>query len=228
MQAVAFEIATPMASWAVGGSSHVPTQTTPTWSAIVGMLGAALGIPRGDGRLVALASDYALAVRINRVGEVHNDYHTIQSQNSDRTESLRPTTRAQELSVCTGPDNTRERDLNTTLTFREYVHDAKYKIFVVRMVDNPVYTPNEIIEALKDPVYPLSAGRRSCLVGRVLASIASLDEILTATHWDQRIALGKPVLMVKERRDQLIGNRVFETRFECLANEEWSNHGYFS
>ena len=41
MKAIAFELNTPMSSWATGGASIIPTMSEPTWSAVVGMIGAA-------------------------------------------------------------------------------------------------------------------------------------------------------------------------------------------
>jgi CRISPR system Cascade subunit CasD len=208
MRAIAFNISVPMTSWAVCGNSIVPTQTVPAWSAIVGMMGAALGIPRGSDALPRLASDYALAVRVERPGIVEADYHTIQTPNRDKATNGRPATRAQELAL---------GSIKTTITRREYVQDAAYRIFVVQMDERPLFTVESIVQSLANPVYPLSAGRRSCIIGSIHAQMVDEAGVLTATHWDQRILLNKPVLMVKERMDQLVGNRKFAIRFECIA-----------
>ena len=200
-----------MVSWAVSGSSVVPSSSVPTWSAIVGMVGAALGIARDDEALQILAQDYAMAVQIIKRGDIQPDYHTIQSSPASRNREIRPRTRAQELGVV-HPD-----DLNTTITRRDYVNGAHYRIFLVQMTDQPRCTAESIVNALNDPTYPLYAGRRSCVVGRVNAAIAPEEALQDATHWDQRIPLNKPYALVAERRDQLVGKRMFAVRHECIA-----------
>lgn len=205
-----FEIQLPMVSWSVGGSSVVPSQNVPTWSAIVGVMGAALGFARGDERLPKIAHDFALAVEVINFGTKEYDYHTIQSPTAAKVRNLRPRTRAQELELDSIDD------LNTSITRREYVHGAKYRMFIVQLADAPVVTLTQIVDALRDPAYPLYIGRRSCLVGRLHARPASAQDLKTATHWDQRIGLAKAHSMIAERQDMLVGDRVFGVRFECV------------
>lgn len=209
MNALGFDLITPMASWGVGGNSIVPTMTVPTWSAIVGLMGAALGIDRDDNALTGLANDFALAVRVDLSGVRSADYHTVQSPSASQAKAIRPRTRAQELAYVD--------DLNTTITQREYVQGAKYKVFVVQVTSSPAFALEAIVDALRDPVYPLYAGRRSCVLGRLDATIVGLEEVQTATHWDQRIPLNKQISMVMERRDLLVGSRAFGVRHECVA-----------
>lgn len=209
MNALGFDLITPMVSWGTGGNSIVPTTTVPTWSAIVGLMGAALGIPRDDEALTGLANDYALAVRVDQRGVRSADYHTVQSPSASQVRAIRPRSRAQELDYID--------DLNTTITRREYVHDARYRLFVVQVSLHPAIALESIVRALRDPVYPLYAGRRSCIIGRLDAQPVTMEEVQTASHWDQRIALDKPFAMVSERRDLLVGSRLFGIRHECVA-----------
>jgi CRISPR system Cascade subunit CasD len=209
VNALGFDLNTPMVSWGTGGNSIVPTMTVPTWSAVVGLIGAALGIARDDAGLTDIANDYALAVRVDRSGVRSADYHTVQSPSASQVRAIRPRTRAQELECID--------DLNTTITRREYVHDAKYRMFVVQVVQSPSVAINTIVAALRDPVYPLYAGRRSCVLGRLDAKVVELEDVQTATHWDQRIPLRKSFSMVTERRDLLVGSRSFGVRFECVG-----------
>lgn len=209
MNALGFDLITPMVSWGTGGNSIVPTMTVPTWSAIVGLIGAALGIERDDAALTALANDYALAVRVEQSGVRSADYHTVQSPSASQVRAIRPRSRSQELDYID--------EINTTITRREYVHDAKYRLFVVQVANSPAIDLNAIEVALRDPVYPLYAGRRSCIIGRLDAKMVALEDVQTATHWDQRIPLDKPFAMVIERHDLLVGRRAFGVRHECVA-----------
>lgn len=61
-------LAAPLASWGVGGAARHPSDLTPTASAVLGMVGAALGLARGDERLDSLQEDYALATQTLKVG----------------------------------------------------------------------------------------------------------------------------------------------------------------
>jgi len=159
--------------------------------------------------LTGLANDYALAVRVDQRGVTSADYHTVQSPSASQARATRPRSRAQELDYID--------DLNTTITRREYVHDARYRLFVVQVTPSPAIALMAIVAALRDPVYPLYAGRRSCIIGRLDAKLVTLEEVQTASHWDQRIALDKPFAMVTERHDLLVGSRAFGIRHECVA-----------
>lgn len=210
MKALSFELRTPMSAWATGGVSIVPTHAVPTWSAMVGMIGAALGIERGDDRLVRLAHDFALAIRVDRHGQRMEDFHTIQTPSKSMPQKIRARTRFHEIS----PDCV---ESNRAVTQREYMADAVYTIYLVQMSDTPVHSLDEIKAAFLRPVYPLFAGRRSCVIGRIQAQEVNEEAVETATHWDQRIALKKSARLVSERPDMLVGNRVFGVRKECVA-----------
>jgi CRISPR system Cascade subunit CasD len=210
MKVIAFELNAPMSSWATGGASIIPTMSEPTWSAVVGMIGASLGLPRGDGRLVKIASDFALAVKVKVAGQREHDFNTIESPQDTKVKGLRARTRFQELDF-------EGKDLNTSIIQREYVQGAVYVVYIVQMTESPVYSLDEIQFALANPVYPLSAGRRSCVIGLVHAKNTSVDDLALATHWDQRIPIDKVPTLIRERHDQLIGPHQFAVRFECVA-----------
>ena len=209
MQGFTFDINVPLASWATGGHAVVPTDQQPTWSAIVGMMGAALGLPRGDERLVRLSADYALAL-VDKGGRgVLTDFHTVQSpKESPELKDANPHTRREELE---------SGEVEPSITRRDYLCGASYQIFIVQVAEHPVFAPAEIQAAMVNPVYPLSAGRRSCLIGRVQARPFDAQMLDRCTHWDARIPLDKPSSLVRERRDQLIGPRRFGVRMEHVA-----------
>ncbi len=164
-QGIRFIVRTPLASWSQTGAALRPTDFVPTWSAIVGLLGAALGWSREDRRLDRLAADYAMAVRVDAAGERIEDYHTVQSPEKSQAGAMRARTRQDELSV---------RDVHTTITRREYVSGAAYTVLVLATVDAPVATPAQLAEGLAHPVFPLYAGRRTCLLGKVMAETVDL------------------------------------------------------
>jgi len=208
---ISFAIEVPLVSWSESGTALRPSDQVPTWSAIVGMMGAALGLSRTDHRLAELGLDYGMAVEILHRGTLVEDFHTIQSPERSQSEKIRASTRYQELSV---------KDVHTTITRREYISGASYLFLIVALVDDPVFAPCEVAQALRNPIFPLYAGRRSCPIGRVNATVieGDLDGLLKkATHWDSRITTSRVPSLIRERRDLRSVNATYLMRKECIA-----------
>ena len=91
-----FRLYGPMAAWglpAVG--ENRPVQEYPSRSAILGLLGACLGLARDDAAgQRALAEGYGVAVRVDAPGALLDDYHTVQAPRAQRGFSA-PTRRAE-------------------------------------------------------------------------------------------------------------------------------------
>jgi CRISPR-associated protein Cas5/CasD subtype I-E len=211
MKGVLFEFSAPLASWATSGAAVRATDAVPTWSAMTGLLAAALGWGREDERIAALARDYAMAVRVIEPGSRLEDYHTVQSPDAARAGRARVQTRADELDA---------GEPNTTITRREYLSGARYSMLVLTAAERPVATPEALVRALREPVYALYAGRRSCPLARIGAKVVAgdLDSLLPdATHWDSRLPTSRTPSLVRERRDMRVGARRFAVRKECVA-----------
>ena len=84
MEHLTFRLYGPMASWgeiAVGESRH--TDYYPSKSAIIGLLGAALGLRREEEEAHQnLANAYLQATKVLRSGQLLKDYHTAQAPDS--------------------------------------------------------------------------------------------------------------------------------------------------
>jgi CRISPR system Cascade subunit CasD len=154
MEYLLFRLYAPLASWgeiAVGESRH--TSSYPSKSALIGLLGAALGIEREDEeRQQRLQQGYAFAVELFTSGSLLRDYHTAQVPDSVGKFTYR--TRRDELVI--GKDR-----LGTILSSREYRCDA-LALVAVRALDNAPYALAEIQEKLLKPVFHLYLGRKSC------------------------------------------------------------------
>ena len=154
MDVLVFRLYGPMASWgeiAVGENRH--TANYPGKSAIIGLLGAALGIARDDEeKQQHLQQGYALAVELLTAGNLLRDYHTTQVPDSVGKFTYR--TRRDELILG------KER-LGTILSSREYRTDA-LALVAVRAFANAPFTLAEIQAALLQPKYHLYLGRKSC------------------------------------------------------------------
>ena len=88
MSVLVFPLAGPLQSWVSGPHTNWRmSQRLPTQSAVLGLLAAALGLPRGDlGPLPTLR----LAVRVDHPGQLLMDYQTVQKpyNTSGKTKSL--------------------------------------------------------------------------------------------------------------------------------------------
>jgi CRISPR system Cascade subunit CasD len=161
-----FRLYGPMASWgeiAVGESRH--SAVHPSRSALLGLLGAALGIRRDDDEAQqALAAGYRFAVKVLSTGVPLRDYHTVQSP--PRRKNVVYRTRAQELA--------NKQSLETLLSMREYRCDA-LAIAAAEALQSARWTLNEISAALLRPAFPLYLGRKSCPPALPLA-----PEVITA------------------------------------------------
>ena len=154
MDILLFRLYGAMASWgeiAVGENRH--TANYPSKSALLGLLGAALGIERDDEeKQRQLQQGYALAVESFSAGHLLSDYHTAQVPDSVGKFTYR--TRRDELVLG------KER-LGTILSSREYRCDA-LALVAVRALDDAPFSLAEIQEKLLKPVFHLYLGRKSC------------------------------------------------------------------
>ncbi|WP_120512447.1 type I-E CRISPR-associated protein Cas5/CasD [Photobacterium salinisoli] len=147
-----FRLYGPLASWgqaAVGGDR--PTGVQPTRSAILGLLGAALGIRREDETgLKALQQSVQIAVKQTVPSSLMRDYHTAQVP-SQRNKVVHRS-RKSELS---------EDNLNTVLSSRDYRCDGLW-IVAVSLTDKASLSLEKLQAALLKPVFTLCLGRKSC------------------------------------------------------------------
>jgi CRISPR system Cascade subunit CasD len=154
MEYLLFRLYGPMASWgeiAVGEMRH--SEIKPSKSALIGLLGAALGITRQqDEQQKALAKGYRFGIKMLSVGGVMRDYHTAQAPDSVGKFSYR--TRRDEL--VTG----RAR-LGTVLSSREYRTDSQALVAICVNPDS-TWSLEQLANALKQPRFHLYLGRKSC------------------------------------------------------------------
>lgn len=173
-----FQLYGPMASWgeiAVGELRH--SASHPSRSALLGLLGAALGVRRDDAAgQAALANGYQFAVKQLAGGAPLRDYHTVQAPALSKKITHR--TRRQEMA---DPDK-----LNTLLTSREYYTDSFYVVAVQARPDAP-HSLAQLQHALEHPAFTLYLGRKSCPLALPLAAKlvpgASLKAALDSGSW---------------------------------------------
>jgi CRISPR system Cascade subunit CasD len=173
----------PLASWgeiAVGESRH--SAVHPSRSALLGLLGAALGIERGDeAGQQALISGYRFGIKLECAGSPLRDYHTVQVGVPPRKFQFR--SRRQELAA---------DKVETILSAREYRCDSLALVAVEALPGAPAGL-EELAQALRQPHFPLYLGRKSCPLALPLMpqrlSAASLRELLDAAQLPSLLGL---------------------------------------
>jgi len=137
-----------------------PSDLFPGRSALLGLLGACLGVERTDSEhQQSLASSVAFAVRVDKQGQKMTDYHTVKNARVNY----------QGL-----------KSHETIQTWREYWQDAAYTVAVWSLEQAPIDLA-AIQQALMKPVYTPFLGRRSCPITRPLfAQKISAENALSA------------------------------------------------
>ncbi len=178
-----FRLYGPLASWgdvAVGEMRH--SVAPPSRSALLGLLGAALGIRRDDEEAQqALADGYRFGIKLLAAGTLLRDYHTVDVGVPLR--KARFLFRRQELAA---------EKVNTMLSTREYRCDSLALIAVQARGAAP-HSLAELRRALLNPVFALYLGRKSCPLAAPLAPAvlegASMREVLDAPGWPPLLGL---------------------------------------
>lgn len=164
----------PLASWgeiAVGEVRRSAMQ--PSRSALLGLLGAALGLERCDvAGQQALSEGYRFGIKLLSAGTELRDYHTVQTGVPPRKGRFH--TRRQELGA---------NKVDTILSTREYRCD---NLAVVAVEPRPgaLYGLDTLRDALRQPIFTLYLGRKSCPLAVPLApellAVETLREALDA------------------------------------------------
>lgn len=138
-------LAGPMQSWGEHSTFNVrDTLPYPTRSGIIGLLAAALGLPRtaSPTRFAALT----ITIRIDRPGTPMVDFHTVGGGlPRDKT-------------VPTAEGTRRAANTATIVSHRAYLADAVF----VAAIEGPAALITELCDALHEPVWGGYLGRRSC------------------------------------------------------------------
>jgi len=160
-----FRLYGPMASWgqaAVGGDR--PTGMQPTRSAVLGLLGAAIGIKRADdAALQALQKSVLVAVKQCVPSSLMRDFHTTQVPAGGEGKLSHCRTRKLEVDendfqVKFNAKNSRP---NAILSSRDYRCDGVW-VIAISLSEQATVSLEQLKSSLLKPVYILSLGRKSC------------------------------------------------------------------
>ncbi|MBC7928620.1 MAG: type I-E CRISPR-associated protein Cas5/CasD [Bryobacteraceae bacterium] len=140
MATLLIQLSGPLQAW--GGSARFnlrPTQQIPTKSAVLGLVGAALGFPRRDSNALGELNAMHFGVRVEQPGELVIDFHTV-----------------------SGAVNAAGKEpQSTTITDRHYLAGATF----LAGLEGERALLERIHGALLRPRWLLTLGRRSCLPG---------------------------------------------------------------
>lgn len=152
-----FRLWGPMASWGeIAVGERRGSWGRPSRSAVLGLIGAALGLERTDASAhQRLEEQLGFAVRLDDPGMPLRDYHTAQAPSQRK--GVRWATRRDEL---------RDRiNLNTVLSERSYYAGMDAVAIIWARKDASAGLPEAIATRLIEPVFPLYLGRKSCPLG---------------------------------------------------------------
>lgn len=195
----------PLQSWGERGQWGVrDSAPEPTKSAVVGLLGCALGW-REDSDLRALSDSFRMAVRCDRPGVRLTDYHTV----GGGYETPQLLTAALKLA------RTPAGQPHTELTWRDYLCDASFLVALQAHGDLIA----QLSAAVRDPLWPIFLGRKACIPS--LPPYESEEEYPTLLD-----ALNRPW-----RTDRLSGKTILSVRAVIETTHSQGvrrSHGFLS
>lgn len=211
MTSLVLHLRGPMQSW--GGDSRFNTRTTerlPTKSALVGLLAAAHGRPRGSdvNDLVALS----MVSRVDQAGQMMRDYHTVGGGYP----------KGARIKVAGGGE--RPEAQAALVSERYYLADAAFTV----MLSGDTETVTSSGAALEHPRWAPALGRRSCppaepfILGVIEHDpVSYLRDVLPVVR-DVTMGQGRSVtFVVDDAEGQTLGVR--EVPHKAL--NEWSSYG---
>jgi CRISPR system Cascade subunit CasD len=194
MNVVFLRLEGPLQAWGLRARwEERDTASEPTKSGVIGLIGCAMGVRRGNDRLRTLSEELRMGVRVDQQGDLLVDYHTTGGGFYQATE-YRGGARYHDEPYIGGvlsaepPKNGRRYrvKLNATtnwpetdVSYRRYLMDASFLV----ALGGPEGTLAAIAAALNDPVWPVFLGRKSCPPSvPVYAGSGDFDSLEAALH----------------------------------------------
>lgn len=196
MKLLTFELKGVLQSW--GEASRWDSRDTaavPTKSGIIGLLGACLGYPRKDERLIRLSRALRLAVRVDKPGTIMTDFQTVQATQG-------PLINAQG----------KKRPADTIISLRQYLQDASFTVFL--------RGDEEVLEkcrrAMMKPVWPPYLGRKCCI-----PTVPLVPEIIDYSSLEEAAcAFEQERINAETTTAQIEGGTAAEDEFEISRQDE--------
>jgi len=184
-------LAAPLASFGdLAGHERRGGRDRPARSALLGMLGAGLGLRRDDtDAQSALAEGYGIAVRPSRSGTILQDFHTTQTIPSAK--NFFPQTRAEALQA----DN-----VQTMLSVREYRTDVLHDVAFWQR-EGARWSLEDLAKALCEPHFVLYFGRKSCPLSQPMdPRLIDAEDVVEAFAKADKAGKNSEILQVSLRQ----------------------------
>ena len=176
----------PLQSWGTRSRWDVrDSGDEPTKSGVIGLLGCAMGLPRGDAMLLELDQGLRFGVRVENAGRKVTDYQTI-------TDFL-PTAAGEWKGQGTRTRNPAEMRASgarpaTVISPRDYLEDAAFLVGLEARAGAESLL-EKAVEAVQAPHWPLFLGRKACVPVRPVfeaftSDYADLEAALTQYPWE--------------------------------------------
>ena len=176
------------------------TALLPTKSGIIGLLACAHGIPRQDPGILSLERALTMGVRIDRPGQIKQDFHTVSG----------------DIITAEGKKRGKVNEESTLVSYRQYLIDASFLVVLA----GPDEILKESANALKKPAWPYYLGRKACVPSRpvferLTDEYSSLREALNLLPQAVRFGEQNPKVLFCElesiegkskRRDRALGD----------------------
>jgi CRISPR system Cascade subunit CasD len=181
-------LAAPLQSWGTLDRFGIrTTDTEPSKSGVVGLVCAAMGVPRNDERTITELGRLAMGVRVDREGEQLRDYHT-----AGGGKFAGKPHRVYDAKL--------RRPVHTVPTERYYLVDASFLV----AIEGDAILLERARDALRAPVWPIFLGRKGCPpAGPVLVSLEAspASECLRGWARDDDATVGPLRLVVESGPD---------------------------
>lgn len=137
------------------------TELYPTRDAIIGLVGSALGIPRNDNQLKQLQNELTIKYQdLSKFPSVLTDFQTIKPLKSQNRFMNRQ--KPVNKFITAGGGTNSENILKKV----QYLQDAEFNVFIGGQEE----LLKNIYDAIKNPVYALYLGKRSCIPNKPLVT----------------------------------------------------------
>ena len=157
--------------------AYASSQPIPSPSMVAGLIGAALGIRRGDATLTAIRRSIRYAVVVHRAGVESIDYQTADLTTSHMAGPMwwrDGSGRVGTMERMGGGSDTAEQ-------WRPLRHDADMTL-VVEILEGSPYSAAQILAALDEPAFPLYLGRSHCTPGcRMAGEVLDAEDLAEAS-----------------------------------------------
>ena len=211
---VIFTLAAPMGAFAdLAGHERRHSGTWPARSAVLGLVGAALGVGRDEAARQQSLSRWRTAVSVLSRGVAFRDFHTVQTVPTARIK--RPATRREALKARRNKDN-------PLITWRDYRSDCAFGVALWGGEGL-----EEVRKALVRPHFTLYMGRKSCPLSapaapkviRAANPVEALARIDLPPFLEDQLDPKRPLMVVSE--EPLDGGRQEIRWDEPLDRTSW-------